>query len=64
MAGVPLLLATVFYAGYNLLIKMSGAAEIGYFYLFGGVVEIRPIAANVAIPIVVSGAIVPFSDRF
>jgi drug/metabolite transporter (DMT)-like permease len=35
-----------------------GAAEIGYFYLFGGVGEIRPIAANVAIPIVVSGTIV------
>lgn len=116
MAGFLLLLVTVFYAGYNLLIKLSGAAvpptatttivatlclqlaalstslvfgavlyahgghefrlpsgallwavlagvaigaaEIGYFYLFGGIGAIRPIAANVAIPIVVSGTIV------
>lgn len=35
-----------------------GAAEIGYFYLFRGVGGAGPMAANVAIPIVVSGAIV------
>ena len=35
-----------------------GAAEIGYFYLFRGVAGGEPMAANVAIPIVVSGAIV------
>lgn len=35
-----------------------GAAEIGYFYLFGGIGTIRPMSANVAIPIVVSGTIV------
>ena len=35
-----------------------GAAEIGYFYLFRGVGGAPPMAANVAIPIVVSGAIV------
>ena len=38
-----------------------GAAEIGYFYLFRGVAGVaggEPMAANVAIPIVVSGAIV------
>ena len=35
-----------------------GAAEIGYFYLYRGVAGGEPMAANVAIPIVVSGAIV------
>ena len=35
-----------------------GAAEIGYFYLFRGVGGAEPMAANVVIPIVVSGAIV------
>lgn len=35
-----------------------GAAEIGYFYLFRGAGGAEPMAANVAIPIVVSGAIV------
>ena len=35
-----------------------GAAEIGYFYLFRGVGGGEPMAANVAIPVVVSGAIV------
>ena len=35
-----------------------GAAEIGYFYLFRGVEGAEPMAANVAVPIVVSGAIV------
>ena len=35
-----------------------GAAEIGYFYLFRGVGGAPPMAANVVIPIVVSGAIV------
>ena len=35
-----------------------GAAEIGYFYLFRGVAGGEPMAANVAVPIVVSGAIV------
>ena len=116
MAGILLFSVTVFYAGYNLLIKMSGsfvpetatttivatlclqtaalsislafcailyangghdfrlpagaifwavlagiaigAAEIGYFYLFGGIGTIRPMSASVAIPIVVSGTIV------
>ena len=35
-----------------------GAAEIGYFYLFRGVGGGEPMAANVAIPVIVSGAIV------
>ena len=35
-----------------------GAAEIGYFYLFRGVGGTESMAANVAIPIIVSGAIV------
>ena len=35
-----------------------GAAEIGYFYLFGGVGGIKPMAANVAIPAIVTGTIV------
>ena len=35
-----------------------GAAEIGYFYLFRGIGGGEPMAANVAIPVVVSGAIV------
>ena len=35
-----------------------GAAEIGYFYLFRGVGGADPMAANVAIPVIVSGAIV------
>lgn len=35
-----------------------GAAEIGYFYLFRGVGGGEPMEANVAIPVIVSGAIV------
>ena len=35
-----------------------GAAEIGYFYLFRGIAGGEPMPANVAIPIIVSGAIV------
>lgn len=35
-----------------------GIAEIGYFYLFGGMGNIRPIAANIAIPAIVSGTVV------
>ena len=35
-----------------------GAAEIGYFYLFRGVAGGEPMAANVAIPSIVSGTIV------
>lgn len=35
-----------------------GAAEIGYFYLFGGVGLARPMAASLAIPTIVSGTIV------
>ena len=35
-----------------------GAAEIGYFYLFRGIGGAGPMAANVAIPVIVSGAIV------
>ncbi len=35
-----------------------GAAEVGYFYLFRGVGGGEPMAANVAIPVIVSGAIV------
>lgn len=35
-----------------------GAAEIAYFYLFRGVASAPPIAANIAIPFIVSGTIV------
>ena len=35
-----------------------GAAEIGYFYLFRGIGGGGPMAANVAVPVIVSGAIV------
>jgi drug/metabolite transporter (DMT)-like permease len=35
-----------------------GGAEIAYFYLFGGVGGIKPMAANLVIPTVVSGTIV------
>ena len=35
-----------------------GCAEIAYFYLFGGVAGIKPMAAGIAIPVVVSGTIV------
>lgn len=35
-----------------------GAAEIGYFYLFRGVAGGEPMPANVAIPVVVCGAVV------
>ena len=35
-----------------------GGAEIGYLYLFGGIGLSRPMAANVAIPVIVSGTIV------
>jgi drug/metabolite transporter (DMT)-like permease len=36
----------------------AGSAEIGYFYLLGGVGVARPMAASVAIPTVVSGTVV------
>jgi drug/metabolite transporter (DMT)-like permease len=35
-----------------------GGAEIGYLYLFGGVGLVKPMAAAVAIPTIVSGTIV------
>ena len=34
-----------------------GAAEIGYFYLFAGIGHGAPVAANVAVPAVVGGAV-------
>src|SRR5579872_1248679 len=36
----------------------AGSAEIGYFYLLGGVGLVRPMAASIAIPTIVSGTIV------
>jgi drug/metabolite transporter (DMT)-like permease len=35
-----------------------GAAEIAYFYLFGGLGSGKPMAANLAVPAIVSGTIV------
>ena len=35
-----------------------GAAEIGYFYLFGGVGLDRPMRAGAAIPVIVAGTVV------
>jgi drug/metabolite transporter (DMT)-like permease len=35
-----------------------GGAEIAYFYLFGGIGTAKPMAADVAIPTIVSGTIV------
>ena len=35
-----------------------GGAEIVYFYLFGGIGTSKPMAASVAIPVIVSGTIV------
>ena len=35
-----------------------GLAEIGYFYLFRGVGDSGPVAASVAVPIVVTGTVV------
>jgi len=35
-----------------------GAAEIGYFYLFGGIGDSEPMRASLAIPAIVSGTIV------
>ena len=35
-----------------------GGAEIAYFYLFGGIGITKPMAANIAIPTIVSGTIV------
>ena len=35
-----------------------GGAEIAYFYLFGGIGNVKPMAANVVIPTVVSGTVV------
>lgn len=116
MAVMLLLLVTLAYAGYNLLIKVSGGhaapgasttilatlclqagavlasttflafllaqggnafrlgtpaylwafaaglcigiAEVGYFYLFGGVAGIRPLPASVVVPTVVTGTVV------
>ena len=35
-----------------------GGAEIGYLYLFGGIGISKPMPANIAIPVIVSGTIV------
>ena len=35
-----------------------GLAEIGYFYLFRGVGGTGPVAANVAVPVIVTGTVV------
>lgn len=35
-----------------------GGAEIAYFYLFGGIGSQEPMAANVAIPAIVSGTVI------
>ncbi len=35
-----------------------GGAEIAYFYLFGGIGMAKPMAANIAIPTIVSGTII------
>ena len=35
-----------------------GGAEIAYFYLFGGIGTDEPMAANVAIPTIVSGTVI------
>lgn len=35
-----------------------GGAEIAYFYLFGGIGLTKPMAANVAVPTIVSGTII------
>ena len=35
-----------------------GLAEIGYFYLFRGVGGAGPVAANVAVPVIVTGTVV------
>jgi len=35
-----------------------GMAEIGYFYLFGGLNGTTPMSASVAIPVIVSGTVV------
>jgi hypothetical protein len=32
-----------------------GGAEIGYLYLFGGIGISKPMPANIAIPVIVSG---------
>ncbi len=35
-----------------------GLAEVGYFYLFGGVAGIRPLPAGLVVPAVVTGTVV------
>lgn len=35
-----------------------GLAEIGYFYLFGGIAGGKPVSASLAIPVIVSGTVV------
>lgn len=35
-----------------------GIAEVGYFYLFGGIAGIRPLPASVVVPTVVTGTVV------
>jgi drug/metabolite transporter (DMT)-like permease len=35
-----------------------GLAEVGYFYLFGGVAGIRPLPASLVVPTVVAGTVV------
>ena len=35
-----------------------GGAEIGYLYLFGGIGLAKPMAASIAVPVIVSGTII------
>ena len=35
-----------------------GLAEVGYFYLFGGIAGIRPLPASLVVPTVVTGTVV------
>ena len=35
-----------------------GCAEIGYFYLFGGVAGLKPMPSGIAIPVIVGGTVV------
>ena len=56
--GQVLALSTATYAWAAVAGLCIGLAEIGYFYLFRGVGSGGPVAASVAVPVIVTGTVV------
>ena len=56
--GQVLKLSTTAYVWAAVAGLCIGLAEIGYFYLFFGVGGTGPVAANVAVPVIVTGTVV------